>query len=238
MPYLDKPYHLDSVFEKHLGPIYDRLSDPTLLARCLPGYTQNANESINALVWARCPSHNWHGRKRIEMATALATLHFSSGASAKHNLMVQRGLAVGCHTRKESSRLIKVFQRQDVILTHVEPMVRPTITALEKLLAEPEIQLKKVNVVCIDLSTHQISAIVSGRESFDENIHLKFLSNIISHIQQRFQDNRIVSALSALDPSNMPESDFIYYGEEEMQTLAHHFQLDSDTIFSSLINNL
>ena len=104
IPCPDKPHHLDPVFEKHLELIYDRLSDPALLARCLPGYTQNANESINALVWARCPKHKWHGRKRIEMATASATLQFSSGASAKHDVMVKAGLAVGCHTRIESKR--------------------------------------------------------------------------------------------------------------------------------------
>ena len=33
----------------------------------------------------------------------------------------------------------------------------------------------------------------------------------------------------------MPESDFIFYGKEEMQTLADHFQLDSDTILSEWI---
>ena len=38
----DKPYHLDPVFENHLRPIYERLSDPALLARCLPELTQNA----------------------------------------------------------------------------------------------------------------------------------------------------------------------------------------------------
>ena len=100
----DKPHHLDPVFEKHLKPIYERLSDPALLARCLPGYTQNANESVNSLVWIRCPKHKWHGRKRIELATASATLHFSAGATAKHEVMAKAGLAVGVHTRKESHR--------------------------------------------------------------------------------------------------------------------------------------
>ena len=32
-PCPDKPHHLDPVFKKCLEPIYDRLSDPTLLAR-------------------------------------------------------------------------------------------------------------------------------------------------------------------------------------------------------------
>lgn len=75
-----------------------------LLARCLPGFTQNANESVNSLVWVRCPKHKWHGRKRIELATASAALHFSAGATAKHEVMAKAILAVGAQTRKESSR--------------------------------------------------------------------------------------------------------------------------------------
>ena len=72
-----------------------------------------------------------------------------------------------CDILPHLSRLSKVFQRQDVNLAHVEPMVRSTIAALEKMIAEPGIQLKKVNdVIRIDLSTHQISARVNERESF------------------------------------------------------------------------
>ena len=45
----------DPVFKKCLEPIYDRLNDPALLASCLPGKAKNLNESINALVWNKCP---------------------------------------------------------------------------------------------------------------------------------------------------------------------------------------
>ena len=104
LPCHNKPHHLDPVFKSHLEPIYDRLSDPTLLKRCLPGYTQNANESVNSLVWARCPKNKWHGRNRVEMATAAAAIHFSCGATAKHLIISKAGLEVGKHTRKESTR--------------------------------------------------------------------------------------------------------------------------------------
>ena len=33
-----------------------------------------------------------------------ATLHFSTGATAMHEVMARAGLAVGAHTREESSR--------------------------------------------------------------------------------------------------------------------------------------
>lgn len=79
------PYHFDAVFEKHLRPIYERLSDPALLARCLQRFTKNTNESVNSLVWLRFPKHKWHGTKRVELATASAALHFS----AEHEVMMR-----------------------------------------------------------------------------------------------------------------------------------------------------
>lgn len=101
LPCHNKLHHLDPVFQSHLKPIYDRLSDPSLLKRCLPGYTQNANESVNALVWASCPKNKWHGRNRVEMATAAAAIHYSSGATEKHLVMTKAGLEVGKHTERK-----------------------------------------------------------------------------------------------------------------------------------------
>ncbi|XP_022808384.1 uncharacterized protein LOC111345362 [Stylophora pistillata] len=101
---VDKPHHPDVVFVKHLKPIYSRLSDPALLNRCLPGITQNANESINALVWNMFPKHKWYGKKRIVIASASAALHFSCGAKAKHDVMVKAGIGVGTFTKTVSKR--------------------------------------------------------------------------------------------------------------------------------------
>ena len=56
LPCPDKSHHLDSDFKETFEKIYDRLSEPALLIRCLPGYTQNANESVNALASNKCPS--------------------------------------------------------------------------------------------------------------------------------------------------------------------------------------
>jgi len=51
-PVENKSNDLDPVFPgvEHLEHVYDRLSDDKLLERCLPGYTQNPNGSINSLV--------------------------------------------------------------------------------------------------------------------------------------------------------------------------------------------
>ena len=104
LPCPNKPHHLDGVFKEPLEKIYDRLSEPALLIRCLPGYTQNASESVNALAWNKCPKHKWHGRNRIVMAASSAALHFSCGATKKFDVMRKAEISPGKHSWKEARR--------------------------------------------------------------------------------------------------------------------------------------
>ena len=96
--------NLDGVFKEPLEKIYDRLSEPALLIRCLPGYTQNASESVNALAWNKCPKHKWHERNKIVMAASPAALHFSCGATKKFDVMRKAEISPGKHSWKEARR--------------------------------------------------------------------------------------------------------------------------------------
>ena len=40
---------------RHVKPIFERLSEESLLERCLDGKTQNQNESFNGMIWNRVP---------------------------------------------------------------------------------------------------------------------------------------------------------------------------------------
>ena len=91
-------------------PIYKRLSDPKLLERCLPGYTQNQNESFNHLIWIRRPKEVHVGPKAVCSAVASAVIHWNSGASGRESIMRKMGLNPGTHTRtihdrKDRSRI-------------------------------------------------------------------------------------------------------------------------------------
>ena len=77
---VENAYHLDPVFLDLLKPTFVRLSESRLMERCLPGFSQNQNESFNSLVWKRAPKHKWHGPKRVQIAAYLAALHFNCGA--------------------------------------------------------------------------------------------------------------------------------------------------------------
>lgn len=50
-------HHLDPTFLEFLLPLFTRLIDPKLLRRCVPGYSQNFNETVKGMVWNKCPKH-------------------------------------------------------------------------------------------------------------------------------------------------------------------------------------
>ena len=74
---------LPNVFFDLLKAIFLDLSDEKLLARCVQGATQNPNESINSLVWARCPKHKFNGAGPVQFAAASAVLAFNGGLCRK-----------------------------------------------------------------------------------------------------------------------------------------------------------
>ena len=66
---------------------FKRLSDYSLLLRCLPGYSQNVNESLNSLIWNRGPKHRYKGPLAIETAVMSAILAFNSGTGSRQAVM-------------------------------------------------------------------------------------------------------------------------------------------------------
>ncbi|CAB3995831.1 Hypothetical predicted protein [Paramuricea clavata] len=50
-----KDHNLDAVFLERLRPEFTRLNEYSLLFRCLPGYSQNVNGSLNSLVYGTVP---------------------------------------------------------------------------------------------------------------------------------------------------------------------------------------
>lgn len=89
----DPPLHKD-VAEK-IWPIYEELSRDDLLQRCLGGYTQNANESLNALIWKFAPKHLHSGFETVEIASNLAGCIFNEGYLGILWIMQHLGIEIG-----------------------------------------------------------------------------------------------------------------------------------------------
>eukprot|EP00795_Rhopilema_esculentum_P007380 gene7380-13123_t len=113
---IGKPYHLDEVFLEFLLPLFDRLCSTSLRKRCLPGLSQNVNESFDSLIWIRCPKHQNKRMKVDEVATGSAVLQFNVGATGKHALMDILGIAMGnytehCSNKKDQRRIVQSSAR-------------------------------------------------------------------------------------------------------------------------------
>ena len=75
-----------------LKPVYKRLSEDDLLARCLDGKTQNQNESLNGMIWERVPKD---GSETLQLGVYDAVAHFNIGSQAAVNILHQLGLEPG-----------------------------------------------------------------------------------------------------------------------------------------------
>jgi hypothetical protein len=64
---------------ERLIPLFQRLSDRDLLARCMTLQTSNTNECLHSTIWRRAPKHKNCGRKTLETAAALAVMQFNKG---------------------------------------------------------------------------------------------------------------------------------------------------------------
>ena len=81
-----------------IKPVSKDLANTDLLRRCLDGYTQNANESLNACIWKYCPKHLHHGLTVAETAVAIAVCIFNDGASTLKTMLEELGLEPGVFT--------------------------------------------------------------------------------------------------------------------------------------------
>ncbi|XP_077517442.1 uncharacterized protein LOC144128181 [Amblyomma americanum] len=102
---------------KAILPIYKRLTDEKLLARCVQGKTQNAAESLNSKIWLLCPKTRFASRFVVEMATALAVLWFNRGHSSFERVLEELGVLppqdlVGLGSSRDSMRQKKMSAKQ------------------------------------------------------------------------------------------------------------------------------
>ena len=56
-----------------LKKVFERLSHPTLMERCLLGATQNQNESFNSTIWQHCPKRGFYSATTMEIAGQFST---------------------------------------------------------------------------------------------------------------------------------------------------------------------
>ena len=88
--YTHKPSIPRPVFDK-MRDVYIRLADKPLLQRCNRGATQNANESLNGVIWNLCPKESFCGPATVETAVYIAVALFNHGTAVVEDMLTTLG---------------------------------------------------------------------------------------------------------------------------------------------------
>ena len=94
------PLHDDVI--KAIRPTLEQLSSDNLLERCVGSFTQNANESLNNLIWRKVAKVQHTG---AHIVTNIAASTFNEGASVYSLIMHALEINVGryCATLQSAS---------------------------------------------------------------------------------------------------------------------------------------
>ena len=81
-----------------IRPIFLDLSKDELLAKCLHEETQNNNESLNNMIWARCPKNVFVTKTVLQLGVNSAVIEFNEGATGVIRVLEKVGIDIGKET--------------------------------------------------------------------------------------------------------------------------------------------
>lgn len=82
-------------FEKIL-PLYERLTDRSLLSRCDRYLAQNANKSLHSAIWSKCAKEVFVAKGRVKCAASISVCEYNFGTRRTIvEIMKQTGLTIG-----------------------------------------------------------------------------------------------------------------------------------------------
>ena len=101
-----------------LVPIYERMTDDNLLVRMTTGGTQNANESLNSLIWLYCPKTQFVGHRTVVSAVQSAVARFNGGATATTERLLCLGvqpteMQMACMVKEDDRRVKRAEKAAD-----------------------------------------------------------------------------------------------------------------------------
>ena len=104
-----------------LKPVFQRLSEDSLLSKFLDGKTQNQNECLNGMIWERVPKGTFVGSDVLQLGMYDAVANFNIGCRASIKTLDKLGISPGqycqveCHQR-DNLRVNKAnYKEQDGI---------------------------------------------------------------------------------------------------------------------------
>lgn len=98
--YHSEHFHLPEDVMLTIKPIFQDLSNPDLLRRCLHGGTQNPCESLNNIIWSRIPKSTFVLKTTLELGVYEAISTFNKGNIVKCELLSKLGISPGINCVK------------------------------------------------------------------------------------------------------------------------------------------
>ena len=111
-------YHIQSsqAVRDAVKHIFQDLSAPELLGKCLRGKTQNNNETLNSFIWKRLPKDIFVGPYVLEMGVCSTVLNFNSGYRSLLEIFEKLCMNSGHYTtaycvKKDTTRIHKMERK-------------------------------------------------------------------------------------------------------------------------------
>lgn len=130
-------------FDK-IQPLYERLTEESLLARCARCLTQNANESLHSIIWSKCAKEVFVSKTRVQIAAAIGVGEFNLGTKRTVvELLKNLGLTSGQTTLEianeiDKRRLTQGTKKETEKYKKARRKIATAQIAREKLILEAE----------------------------------------------------------------------------------------------------
>ena len=92
-----------------LKPIFARLSQDTMLMKCLHGKTHNQNKVFNKMIWDRVPKATYVGRDVFELGVYDAVGSFNMGASSSLEILRKAEMDPGNFYNSRMSENLSIY---------------------------------------------------------------------------------------------------------------------------------
>ena len=100
---------IDKAVSEIIAPVFSHsdLGNDELLKKCMHGQTQNVNESLNNVIWTRCPKRVYVGNSTFKTAVASAVIAYNDGSMGLFPVFEKCGIEIGHFTRVSSEQADK-----------------------------------------------------------------------------------------------------------------------------------
>ncbi|GFT19847.1 uncharacterized protein TNCV_4992981 [Trichonephila clavipes] len=107
---------INEKFLPKILPIYQRLASNELLERCKRCGTQNANESLHSMIWAKCPKEIFVNKRLVKRAVTEVVCEYNKGTV---RTIVETQKALGVATGGSTKQLATILDcRKQIFRKH------------------------------------------------------------------------------------------------------------------------